>query len=82
MTSDLGLKFVNRPSELPTLSTATLPPLTEEPSGTQTFFLEDGSVQICYRDFCGWVSSAHLIVPKALQLKNAYYRNQKLTHNQ
>ena len=51
--------------------------MTEEPSGTQTFFLEDGSVQVCYRDYCGFVSSSHLIVPKALQLKTAYLNARK-----
>ena len=51
--------------------------MTEEPSGTQTFFLEDGSVQVCYRDYCGFVSSSHLIVPKALQLKIAYLNARK-----
>jgi hypothetical protein len=51
--------------------------MTEEPSGTQTHFLEDGSVQVCYRDYCGWVTSAHLIIPKALQLKTAYLNANK-----
>ena len=31
--------------------------MTEEPSGTQTtHFLEDGSVQVCYRGWCGWIT--------------------------
>ena len=51
--------------------------MTEEPSGTQTHFLEDGSVQVCYRDWCGFVSSSHLIIPKALQLKTAYLNAKK-----
>ena len=51
--------------------------MTEEPSGTTTHFLEDGSVQVCYRDYCGWVTSAHLIIPKALQLKIAYLNANK-----
>ena len=42
-----------------------------------TTFLEDGTVKICYRNFCGWVSSAHLVVPKALQLRAAYNRSLK-----
>ena len=37
-----------------------------------TEFLPDGSVKICYRNLCGWVTSAHLIIPKALQLRTAY----------
>ena len=49
--------------------------MIKEPSGTTTHFLEDGSVQVCFRDYCGWITSAHLIVPKALQLRNAYYRD-------
>lgn len=51
--------------------------MTQEPAGTQTIFLEDGSVQVCYADYCGWVSSAHLIIPKALQLKTAYNNGRK-----
>ena len=56
--------------------------MIEEPSGTQTFFLEDGSVQVCYAPpgavpMCGWVTSAHLIIPKALQLKTAYLNANK-----
>ena len=66
------------PSDPPTLTPQPSPsPLTQEPTGTQTFFLEDGSVQVCYRDYCGWVTSSHLIVPKALQLKTAYLRDHK-----
>ena len=47
-----------------------------------TEFLEDGTVKICYKDQCGWTSSAHLMVPKALQLRTAYNRknNLPLTH--
>ena len=68
------------PSDPPTLTPQPSPsPLTQEPTGTQTFFLEDGSVQVCYRDYCGWVTSAHLIIPKALQLKTAYLRDNKPT---
>ena len=51
--------------------------MTEEPSGTVTHFLEDGSVQVCYYDYCGWVTSAHLIIPKALQLKTAYLNDKR-----
>ena len=51
--------------------------MIEENSWFQTFFLEDGTVQVCYRDYCGWVSSAHLVVPKALQLKTAYNNGKK-----
>ena len=51
--------------------------MIEEPSGTQTHFLEDGTVQVCYGDYCGWITSAHLIVPKALQLKTAYLNARK-----
>ena len=40
-----------------------------------TEFLPDGSVKICYRNFCGWVTSAHLIIPKALQLHRTAYNN-------
>ena len=53
--------------------------MTEEPSGTvKHWYLEDGSVQVCYHDWCGWVSSCHhLIIPKALQLKTAYLNAKK-----
>jgi len=37
-----------------------------------TEFLEAGDVRICYRGECGVVSSAHLIIPKALQLRTAW----------
>ena len=37
-----------------------------------TEFLPDGSVKICYRGLCGVVSSSHLVLPKALQLRTAY----------
>ena len=42
-----------------------------------TTFLEDGSVRICFKDTCGFVSSSHLVIPKALQLRTAYYNNKK-----
>jgi len=48
----------------------------------KTFFLEDGSVQICYRDYCGWVTSAHLIIPKAFQLRTAFNNDQKKAINE
>jgi len=51
--------------------------MTEEPAGTLTTFLEDGSVKICYHHHCGWVTSAHLIIPKALQLQQAYRREKQ-----
>jgi len=51
--------------------------MTEEPSGTMTEFLEDGSVKVCYGNLCGWVTSAHLIIPKALQLKTAFLNGSK-----
>ena len=56
--------------------------MTEEPSGTQTWYLEDGTVQVCYSGpdgvpLCGWVSSCHLVIPKALQLKTAYLNAKK-----
>jgi hypothetical protein len=41
-----------------------------------TQFLEDGSVKICYQNECGWITSAHLIIPKALQLRQAYNQRQ------
>lgn len=37
-----------------------------------TEFLEDGSVKICYKEECGWVTSCHLIIPKALQLRTKW----------
>ena len=45
--------------------------------GHITTFLDDGSVMIQYKSEVGWVSSAHLVVPKALQLKAAYERKHK-----
>jgi hypothetical protein len=47
----------------------------EDNSWFDTHFLEDGSVQICYKHYCGWCTSAHLIVPKALQLRTAYNKD-------
>jgi hypothetical protein len=51
--------------------------MIEPPSGTTTHFLEDGTVQVCYYDWCGFVTSAHLIIPKSLQLKTAYQNANK-----
>ena len=51
--------------------------MTEEPSGTQTWYLEDGTVQVCYQGYCGWVSSCHLVIPKALQLKTRYLNDKR-----
>jgi len=45
-----------------------------------TEFLPDGSVKICYRESCGWVTSAHLIIPKALQLRTQYHAEKKQQH--
>ena len=42
----------------------------------ETEFLPDGTVKVCFQDQIGWVSSHHLAVPKALQLRTAYYRKQ------
>lgn len=42
-----------------------------------TEFLPDGSVKVIYRDMVGWVTSAHLIIPKALQLRQAYNNARK-----
>jgi hypothetical protein len=45
-----------------------------------TTFLEDGAVRICYQDSCGWVTSAHLVVPKALQLRTHYNNKRNALH--
>ena len=47
-----------------------------------TIFLEDGDVKICYKESCGWVTSAHLIIPKALQLRTHYNNKKNALHNQ
>jgi hypothetical protein len=51
--------------------------------GHITTFLDDGSVMIQYQTEIGWVSSAHLVIPKALQLRAAYNRkhNLPIDHN-
>ena len=46
--------------------------------GHITTFLDDGSVLIQYKTEVGWVSSAHLVIPKALQLRAAYNRKNHL----
>ncbi len=46
--------------------------------GHITTFLDDGSVMIQYKTEIGWVSSAHLVIPKALQLRAAYNRKHNL----
>ncbi len=46
--------------------------------GFTTDFLDDGSVLVRYRDEIGWVSSHHLTIPKALQLRAAYNRKHNL----
>ena len=49
--------------------------------GFTTDFLDDGSVLVRYKDEIGWVSSHHLTIPKALQLKAAYERKHNLPHD-
>jgi len=45
---------------------------TTELPETVTVFLEDGSVAVTVGHLTGWVSSAHLVEPKANQLMRAW----------
>ena len=49
---------------------------TTELPETVTEFLEDGSVAVVVGHLRGWVSSAHLVEPKANQLMNKWLEEQ------